>query len=149
MILRYLLVVIAGAALLASPLADACVCSTTIAKAKDASSVVFIGTITKQRQSKSCDTTQKPACGSVFTYTVAVEGVFKGTVGKTVTVKTGRAKGSCSTGLAHRAPTGTKWLFFSKSAAEPFELRICGGTFQVTTKLSDFVTKELGAPKAP
>ena len=147
--MRILCLVLASIILCASPLADACVCATTIAKAKDASSVVFIGTITKQRQSKSCDATLKPACGSVFTYTVAVEGIFKGSVGKTVTVKSGRAKGTCSTGLAHRAPTGTKWLFFSKSAAEPFELHICGGTFQVTPKLNDFVTKELGAPKAP
>ncbi|HEY5924629.1 MAG TPA: hypothetical protein VIV11_23280 [Kofleriaceae bacterium] len=149
MIFRCLLVVTAASALLAPPLADACVCTINIAKAKDASTVVFIGTITKQKESKSCDAIQKPACGSVFTYTVAVEGVFKGTVGKTVTVKSGRAKGTCSTGLIGRHGKGNKWLFFSKSAAEPFELRICGGTLQITPKLNDFVTQELGAPKAP
>ena len=147
--MHYLAFVLAALVLFESPAADACVCGGTLAKAKDGSAAVFIGTITKRTQAKDCDPKQKPSCVSVFTYTVAVEGVFKGSVAKTVTVNSGRPKGTCSTGLAYRAPTNTKWLFFSKSSAAPYELRICGGTLQVTPKLNDFVTQQLGAAKAP
>ncbi|HEY5924630.1 MAG TPA: hypothetical protein VIV11_23285 [Kofleriaceae bacterium] len=143
--MRTLLLLLAGTALAPPPLAEACDCSgMTLARARDRASVAFIGTITKRQDSKTCTTPKQ--CERVHTYTVKVDGVYKGKVGKTVTVET-RPDGKCGA-FGDLRTLGKQWLFFSQTA-EPYRLSVCNGTTVATKVRLAEANKQLGTAESP
>jgi len=148
--MRYVCVLIAIIVILESPLADACRCpQPSVATAAARAKVAFVGTITKVHENKKCDPKHPTWCTSTFTYDLTVEGVFKGSVAKTVTINTGHGRGDCSSGSLGKDVENTRWLVFSSSTKEPLFNHLCGGTQRATEKSIAVVTKKLGAPKAP
>lgn len=139
--------------LAASPftsIADACTtsCKTPSARgAARAASVAFLGTITKATVHEKCVPRHPTWCTRSYTYEVAVEGVWKGTLGKTVVVDAGHNRGDCSIGSLGKDVTNQRWLFFSRKT--PVQLRICGGSRRATDKDIAAITADLGAPAAP
>ncbi|HEY5924627.1 MAG TPA: hypothetical protein VIV11_23270 [Kofleriaceae bacterium] len=128
----------------------ACKCSKpSVASAAAQAKLVFVGTITKQHEAKSCAPNHPTWCRSSFTYDVSVEGVFKGTVDKAVTVDAGHGRGDCSPGALAKKVEGSRWLFFTSTAKQPLFIHMCGGTQRATDKAIAAVTKKLGAAKAP
>jgi hypothetical protein len=149
--MRLVLIVIFVAASLATAIAYACTtsCKTPSARgAARAASVAFVGTITKTNRTDQCRYPKHPTwCTSSYSYEVTVEGVWKGQVGKTITVDAGHNRGDCSIGSLGKDVTNQRWLFFSRH--NPVKLRICGGSRRATDKDIAAITADLGAPAAP
>lgn len=135
---------------LATAIAFACrtSCKTPSARgAARAASVAFVGTITKTTRTEHCDPKHPTWCTRSESYEVAVEGVWKGKVGKTITVDAGSGAGDCSIGSLGKNLDSQRWLFFSR--ATPVTLRICGGSRRATDPDIAAITADLGAPTAP
>jgi hypothetical protein len=77
-----------------------------------------------------------------YSYTVAVEGVWKGKVAATVEIEAGTAMGDCSIGRLR----GERWLFITNERLRP---SLCGGTQPATAAVIDEMTKAFGAPAHP
>src|SRR5262249_3182730 len=81
-------------------------------------------------------------CRYSYSYTVAVEGVWKGKVAPIVEIPTGTAGGDCTMGQLR----GERWLFV---ADDKLEIRMCGGTQPATQAVLDRIAKALGPPRRP
>jgi hypothetical protein len=103
---------------------------------------VFVGTVTEHKavlDEKTCKRDPK-ACG--YTYTVAVEAVWKGDIAATLEVATGTGWGDCSIGKLH----GKRWLFVGSGA---LHARMCSGTQPATNAMIDRIIKKLGDAHPP
>jgi hypothetical protein len=120
------------ALVLSADRAHACTCfDPGLAADMKHAAIVFVGTVTAVETSK---------------ITIAVEGVWKGTPGKTIVVDPGSGAGDCSFG--RRFGKGTRWLIFLR-AGPPYRLRLCAGNQRATPAVIETMTKKFGAPKAP
>ena len=130
------------------PTADACTMECDWpgpAAAAKRAKVAFVGTITKTTASKRCAPRHPTWCTTSYSYEVTVEGMWKGTVDKTVVVSAGSGAGDCSNGpLASKSVDGQRWLFFSENDA--LSIRLCSGTTRATERAIAAVTKAVGAP---
>jgi hypothetical protein len=130
--------------------ADACKCATpSLATAAARAKIVLVGTIAKVNEDRRCDPRHPTWCTSSFTYEVTVEGVFKGSAGKTIRIDAGHGRGDCSPGSLGKHAVGQRWLVLSTSTQAPLFIHMCGGTQRATTANLDTLAKQLGAPKAP
>lgn len=148
--MRFVLVSIVLAISLTTAIAFACrtSCKTPSARgAARAASVAFVGTITKTTRTEDCDPKHPTWCTRSESYEVAVEGVWKGKVGKTITVDAGSGAGDCSIGSLGKSVDRQRWLFFSRGT--PVTLRICGGSRRATDTDIAAITADLGAPRTP
>jgi hypothetical protein len=133
---------------LALPVRDAVACKcypVELADAVDGAPVVFVGRLVHETKTpldpEACK--RKPAdCSYSYSYTVAVEGVWKGKVAATVEIPTGTAGGDCTMGELR----GERWLFV---ADDKLEVRMCNGTQPATPAVVDKVQKVLGPPRRP
>lgn len=148
--MRFVLVSIVLAISLTTAIAFACRTSCKPPSARGAAraaSVAFVGTITKTTRTEDCDPKHPTWCTRSESYEVAVEGVWKGKVGKTTTVDAGSGAGDCSIGSLGKNLDHERWLFFSRGT--PVTLRICGGSRRATDADIAAITTDLGAPRAP
>lgn len=148
--MRRLLVLLVLALLTPPAIAYACTtsCKTPSARgAARAASVAFVGTITKANVVEDCVPKHPTWCTRSYSYEVTVEGVWKGTVGKTITVDAGHNAGDCSIGSLGKNVTNQRWLFFSRTT--PVRLRMCGGSRLATDRDIAAITADLGAARTP
>jgi hypothetical protein len=135
---------------LASRPAHACKCSSpSLASSAANANVVFVGTIAKVHEDKQCHPQHADWCTSSFKYEIAVEGVFKGSVGKRVTIDAGHGRGNCSMGSLGKHAVGKQWLVLSSSTQAPYFIKLCGNTQPATAEKLAALAKQLGAPKLP
>lgn len=139
--MRFLLAValsVAAATAVTPRIADACSCAAPgpADKGVKKSTTAFTGTITKST---------KDSAGNWHTE-IEVDGVYRGTVSKTVTLDTGDAGGDCSVG--ELGAVGTRWLIVSSSKTAPFEIFACSVTQEITPAVTKRLTK-LGKPRKP
>jgi len=133
-----------------APTAEACRTSCKAPSARAAAraaSVAFVGTITKTTVVADCDPNHPTWCTRSYSYEVSVEGVWKGKLGRTITVAGGSGTGDCSIGALGKSVDNQRWLFFSRDL--PVTLRICGGSRRATDTDIAAITADLGAPAAP
>lgn len=140
------LVVIAATPSLAYPCRMACQGPSPASAAKQ-SKVAFVGTITKTIVTSDCHPKHPDWCTHSYSYEVAVEGVWKGSLGKTITVDAGSNTGDCSQGKLGKNIDGQKWLFFSRQ--NPVKITMCSGTRRATDAHVAAITRALGAPSTP
>ncbi|HEY5924628.1 MAG TPA: hypothetical protein VIV11_23275 [Kofleriaceae bacterium] len=148
--MRTILVIII-ALCVAPAVAYACRClKPQVAEAADRAKVVFAGTISDVRKTTICNPQRPKQCDTELTYTVKVDGVFKGSVDKIVKINPGGRglQTSCHTSLGSKVKN-TRWLFFMSSPKQPFFLLLCDGTQRATDVAIETITKKLGTPKAP
>lgn len=126
--------------------ADACRCTDPglAADMKNATSV-FIATITDVTETKVCPPKGPQWCSMLYVHEATVEGVWKGSPGKTVKLDTGTGKGDCSRG--GNLGKGKRWLIFARGDGPTLGVRICAGNQLATTAVIDQMTKRFGAPK--
>jgi hypothetical protein len=79
---------------------------------KNANSV-FVATITDVKETKVCPAKGPQWCSMLCLHETTVEGVWKGTPGKTVKLDTGSGAGDCSRG--GNLGKGKRWLIFART----------------------------------
>jgi hypothetical protein len=106
----------------------------------------FVGTITGVDKQATCRYPNHPDwCTHSYTYTIAVEGVWKGTVPAKVTLSTGSGTGDCSMGSLG---SQKRWVFVANvRTGGKLAVRMCGGTRVATPATVAAMTKAYGAPK--
>ncbi|MBP8808103.1 MAG: hypothetical protein KBG48_27285 [Kofleriaceae bacterium] len=123
------------ALVIAPPVADACRCRPPApAKAAAGADVVFVGTVTA---------VDAPAVGRGVVGTVAVDRVWKGQVGTTVSIHDSPT--SCGRGLT----AGERLIVMARRDGDRLTVRQCDGTQRATAKVERLLTRRLGAPRAP
>jgi hypothetical protein len=129
---------VATAAAVVPRIADACSCAAPGAADKGVkkSATAFTGTITKSTEDSNGN----------WQIEIEVDGVYRGTVSKTVTLATGDAGGDCS--LGELGPVGSRWLIVSSSKAAPYQVFACSVTQQITPTVAKQL-KKLGKPRKP
>lgn len=134
---------------LRAPVADACTCARpSLATAAARAGVAFVGTITTQHDDPRCDPKHPTWCSHAWSYEVRVEGVWKGALPRTVTVRAGSGHGDCSRGSLGRRVVGQRWLFFAARGRE-VSIRTCGGTRRATSSAIAWLSRRYGRPAAP
>jgi hypothetical protein len=114
------------------------------------STTVFVGRLTDVKEKKICP---KPGrCESSYKHVVVIEGVWKGSPAKTVTVHSGASDdGYVTSCAAWTMPVkGARWVFFLNGEG-PTYLRgsFCRNTQLATPAVMAEMTKLFGAPKPP
>ncbi len=129
---------VASAAAIAPRLADACSCAPPgpADKGVKKAATAFTGTITKATED---------ADGN-WHIELEVDGVYRGTVTKTVSLDTGSAGGDCSRG--ELGPVGSRWLIVSSSKTAPYAVSACSVTQAITPTVTKQL-KKLGKPRQP
>lgn len=124
--------------------AQACTCeSLTTQAATKAATSVFTGTVTDSSTAAKPDGQR----GTITTYDVAVERVYKGQV-RTATLTVTSSKDHLGCGPA-RVRDDEPYVFFTRTSGEELRVTRCGGTAPATDKLVGKVEKLLGGGRPP